>query len=622
VRTLLHLTLFLFLSVSVCHSKQDAWWVFFVDRGPGLEDRLSERTEELRGSPSWLRRAEAGVSTALPSDLLPWDGYLTELVSVPVSLTLRTRSRFLNAVSIDIDSRDLPRIADLPFVSHVRPVAASTFRCPELTPIDGTYQGVSDLQLRQIGLDMLNSRGWTGKGIVVGVLDSGFNLEHEVFESTEVIAMYDFVDDDPDPSQQSGDPPGQSDHGTAVLSIMGGYVQDQFVGGVPDAGFILAKTEDTSDEYQAEEDYWVAGLEWVESNGADLVNSSLGYIDWYQYPDLDGNTAVTTIAADAAAARGMVVYNSIGNEGPQQGTLIAPADGDSVFAAGAVDAQGYVTDFSSRGPTADGRFKPDGCALGQSVALAYQGTSGYSQGNGTSFSSPLIASAAAAVAGAHPEWGMNRVMEILRITASQWEYPDNEMGYGIIDAYAALRYCSVTGIIRSSCTFQPLQDYPVQIVMEDTVLQTSSNDKGWFAVCPGELGGFSILQASGSGNVIPVSGTLDTAGVEVDVYVDQQAASAEPSVYPNPSFDGVYVGFDVTEGPVDAELTVYDITLQEIYHEERTGIGPGSFRAPLPGEAFHWDGKTEDGQRSASGIYIAVLRIGDDAELLKFSIVR
>ena len=618
----IHLILLSSILISISSIPSGAWWVFFSDRGPDLDYRLEARSSELMNAPSYGRRIAIGLLEADELDLEPWSGYVEQVADLPFCAEVRTESRYLNAVSINTEGGSFEDILALPFVDHIRRVSSSTFRTPEFHAHPGNSTGVTAAQLAQIGLDELHCRGWTGEGVVVGVLDSGFNLTHDVFSNIAVLLMYDFVDDDDDPSQQIGDPPGQSDHGTAVLSILGGYVEDEFSGGIPDASFILAKTEDISDEYQAEEDYWVEGLEWVELNGGDIVSSSLAYIDWYTYSDLDGNTAVTTIAADAAASRGMVVFNAIGNSGPEPGTLMAPSDGDSVFAVGAVDAGGGVTQFSSRGPTFDGRIKPDACALGDNVSLAFQGTSGFSQGDGTSFAAPLVSSAAAALSGAHPEWSMIEIMEILRLTASLSNSPDNSAGHGIINAFAALKYHSVTGSVRSSLTGEYLQAYPLTLIMGNSLYLIETNQSGWFAFYPGKLGEFSFVDGGGSGYLIPVTGTLSAEGVEIEVFVDQTLCAAAPSIYPNPSTEGIYIGFDLTDGPVDAELTVFDLTGRLIYKSERRGIGPGSFRAPIPGEAFHWDGTCDDGSPASSGVYIVFLRTGENVDLLKCSLVR
>ena len=598
------------------------WWIFFTDRGPDIENRLTLKSLELIDSPSFDRRISAGLFEADELDLDPWTDYVENVALLLPSGSVRITSRYLNAVSACIAVDDLDRIQNLPFVDRVSPVSISTFQPPVYHSITGKITGLTSFQLSQIHLDDLHERGWTGQGVVIGMLDSGFNLTHTVFQQIDVILQYDFINDDSDPSQQPEDPPGQSDHGTAVLSLLGGYCKDTFSGGVPNASFILAKTEDISDEYQAEEDYWIQGLEWIEENGAELVSNSLGYIDWYTYADMDGNTAVTTIAADAAASRGMPVFSAVGNRGPDSGSLIAPADGDSVFAVGAVDVMGDVTQFSSRGPTYDGRIKPSACALGENVVLAYVGETEYSFSNGTSFATPLAASAAGAIHQAHPEWSMMEIIDVLEITALNADSPDNDTGYGILNAYSALKYRSLTGSVRLSYSGAFLPYHPLTIKMGDSIYTIETNQSGWFAFCPGELGLFSISDAGGEGSVIPVSGTLGEEGVEIQVFVDQTPGSEGPSVYPNPSTGNIYVGFDMMNGPSDVSMTVYDLLGQTIHSSIRTAIGPGSFRAPLPEEAFFWDGLDGNGEPAASGIYIILLRVGENTHLIKFALAR
>lgn len=598
------------------------WWVYFTDRGPDLLNRLTLKSLELIDSPSFDRRISAGLYEADELDLDPWTDYVENVASLLPSGSVRTTSRYLNAVSVFIEADDIDRIQNLPFVDRVSPVSISTFQPPVFYPIMGTASGLTSFQLSQIHLDDLHERGWTGQDVVIGVLDSGFNLTHTVFQQINVILQYDFINDDSDPSQQSEDPPGQSDHGTAVLSLLGGYRKDIFSGGAPDASFILAKTEDISDEYQAEEDYWIQGLEWVEENGADLVSNSLGYIEWYTYADMDGNTAATTIAADAAASRGMPVFSAIGNRGPDTGSLIAPADGDSVFAVGAVDVMGDVTQFSSRGPTYDGRIKPSACALGENVVLAYVGENEYSFSNGTSFATPLVASAAGAIHQAHPEWSIMEIIDILEITSLNANSPDNDTGYGILNAFSALKYRSLTGSVRLSYSGAFLPYYPLTINMGDSIYSIQTNQSGWFAFCPGELGLFYISDGGGEGSVIPLSGTLEETGVEIQLFVDQITGYESPSVYPNPSIGDIYVGFDMMNGPNDVSMTVYDLLGHTIHSSIRTALGPGSFRAPLPGEAFFWDGLDDNGEPASSGIYIVLLKVGETTHLIKFALAR
>ena len=217
---------------------------------------------------------------------------------------------------------------------------------------------------------------------------------------------------------------------------------------------------------------------------------------------------------------------------------------------------------------------------------------------------------------------MIEIMEILRSTSSQSNSPDNSMGYGIINTFAALKYHSVTGSVRSSQSGEYMPEYPLALIMGDSIYVIETNLSGWFAFCPGQLGEFILSDGGGSGSAIPVTGTLCAAGVEMEVFVDQTLCAAAPSVYPNPSTEGVYIGFDLMNGPVDVELSVFDLTGHLIYKSVRSGIGPGSFRAPLPNEAFHWDGTCTDGSLASSGVYIVLLRTGSAENLLKCSLVR
>lgn len=611
----------LFLLATPCPALEPSvWWVFLSDRGPNVQSRLRAAEDGLRTLPSWERRASVGLCNADPLDLPPWEGYVDALREA--GCTVRVRSRLLNAVSVHLHRADPRYLESLPFVREVRPVGRSV---PPIPPDGGVPRPLqlSNAQLGLVNLDDVHSRGWTGEGVTVGILDSGFDLVHPAFSDVSVLDQWDFLEGDPDPSQQPGDPPGQSEHGTAVLSLLGGYQEGVFHGGAPDAEFLLAKTEDTSDEYPQEEDLWVEGLEWLEQGGAWIVSNSLGYIDWYGYQDLDGNTAVTTVAADLAASRGLMVFSAIGNRGPSSGTLIAPADGDSVFSVGAVNSLSQIADFSSRGPTSDGRTKPEACGLGVSAVVVSGTGTGYRSGSGTSFATPLASSCALTLLQAHPEWNVFDCTEALKATAGRSGNPDCSYGWGVLDVLAALRYESVTGVARWSDSGSGAAGYPLSVQVADTQTVVTTNDLGWFAVDPGVLGDFVVSGAGGPGNVLEVAGALTGEGVEVEVFIDPEGPVGDPTVYPNPSLGDVYVGFDVDQGPVDVSLEIFDLGGQLLYNVVRSDLPEGVYRAPIPGEAFRWNTLDRSGNPVASGIYIAVLRKeGDQVSAIKFSIVR
>jgi subtilisin family serine protease len=228
------------------------------------------------------------------------------------------------------------------------------------------------------------------------------------------------------------------------------------VGVAYDADFLLAKTEIMGSETQIEEDNWVAGIEWGEYLGADIVTSSLGYNDWYTWEDMDGHTAECTIVAAFAARLGLIVVNAVGNEyhDRPRPTLIAPSDGDSVIAVGAVTSTGEIVNFSSNGPTFDGRIKPDLCALGSDDRVAVH-SGGYGKSSGTSFATPLVAGTCALLLQAHPDWHYGDVYHALIGTATKAASPGNIYGYGIVRAYQALNFESDTGRIISGVIAAP-----------------------------------------------------------------------------------------------------------------------------------------------------------------------
>jgi subtilisin family serine protease len=355
---------------------------------------------------------------------------------------------------VDATAAEVDALAALPFVARVDLVASGR-RGPEPASRPAARAAASKARARalpeygpslgqvaQIGVPELHALGLTGDGVVVAVLDAGFdNLTHEAFASMKIAAQYDFVNGDLDVGNASDR--GEGSHGTSTLSVLGGFADGMLVGPAYGATFLLAKTEDTTRETPVEEDHWAAAAEWAEAAGADVISSSLGYLDYdagfrsYPASQLDGDTAVSTRAADLAAERGVVVVNSAGNDGfdASHNTLGAPADGQGVVAVAAVDAAGARTSFSSVGPSADGRIKPDVAAQGQAVLAAASGTPrAYRYVNGTSFSCPLTAGVAALLLQAHPDATAAQVRDALRASGSQAARPDNLLGYGIVSA--------------------------------------------------------------------------------------------------------------------------------------------------------------------------------------------
>jgi subtilisin family serine protease len=306
--------------------------------------------------------------------------------------------------------------------------------------------GPSFGQLEMLNVPAVHQQGYSGRGVLVLVLDTGFYKNHEAIHPNRIVGEYDFVSNDRNTHNETAeeDSLGHHIHGTQVYSTLGGYGPGKLIGPAYECSFLLAKTEITEYDSIIEEDHFVAALEWGESRGADIISSSVGYLDWYQPDALDGNTAITTRAVRWATRMGMVAVIAVGNERRNTswgGNVVVPADADSIISVGAVTTDGSIAMFSSHGPTFDGRIKPELVAQGMLVTCAAaRDSAAYTVSNGTSYSAPLVAGSAALLLEAHPNWGPMDVRGALLATASQAGNPNNDYGWGIPDVLAALNY--------------------------------------------------------------------------------------------------------------------------------------------------------------------------------------
>ncbi len=300
-------------------------------------------------------------------------------------------------------------------------------------------------QAEMLKVNVLHNLGYTGKGMTIAVLDAGFYHADSlpafdsIMTNKQVLGVKDMVERD-------GEVYGDDTHGMMVLSCIAGNIPGELVGTAPDADFYLIRTEDARSETITEEYYWVAGAEYADSLGVDMIHTSLGYANFddglfsHTYQEMNGDVAPISVAADIASAKGILVVTSAGNEGNDPWHYIsAPADADNVLSVGAVTGVGMVSGFSSRGPSADGRIKPD--ALAQGSFAKVSGRNGeITFSFGTSFSGPILAGAVACLWQANPEFTNAEIIDAVRRTASRALKPNEDTGYGIANMALADAY--------------------------------------------------------------------------------------------------------------------------------------------------------------------------------------
>lgn len=454
------ITLFLFFQtitlILFSQTAPNKYWIQFTDKN---NTSYSISSPEVFLSQKALDRRQKQNIPILLNDLPITPMYIDSIEKLGAKVLLK--SKWFNAITIMaldsnvIDSVLLDTINKLSFVQKIDSVAYMKFKngykesSNKLTDFtveaEGASYGLAYTQVAMVKGQLIHQLGYRGEGMTIAVLDNGF--ANVMADSTAISAFdslrlqgrlkgsWDFIDGDSNVYHAGS-------HGTNVLSVMAGNLPKQFLGTAPRADYWLFRTEAPS-EYRIEEDNWIAAAEFADSVGVDVINSSLGYNTFdassmdYSLAEMDGNTARITIGADIAASKGILVVNSAGNEGGNSwGKIIAPSDGDSVFSIGAVNAAGQYASFSSKGPTADGRIKPNVVAQGAGTVLI--SSSGFiTASNGTSFSSPLIAGMVACLWQAHPEKSNMEIIDAIQQSASQYTNPDNLLGYGIPDFYCA-----------------------------------------------------------------------------------------------------------------------------------------------------------------------------------------
>ncbi|WP_298427173.1 S8 family serine peptidase [uncultured Kordia sp.] len=439
--------LVLFLASSYSFAQTQHAWVYFIDKADVVNSLANPTT--ILTQKAIDRKTNHGV-TIDERDVPVNESYISQ-IKTQIGITVKAKSKWFNCIHVLGTQTDIDALLSLSFVDEIvyADRSLNTMNRPATTAnVERTVEKFETLvmynygnganQSEMIKIDKLHELDYTGEGITVAVMDSGFpNVNtlaafQRLRDNGDLLNGYDFVDRTADIYAYTG-----NTHGTTVLSDMAAHVDGQFVGTAPDASYYLFRTEDAGSETPLEESNWVEAAERADSLGVDVLNTSLGYNRFddsrydYTIADMNGNTAFITKGANVAVEKGLLVVNSAGNSGNDGtwGIITAPADGNG-FTIGAVDGSGNYAPFSSRGRTPNIPVKPDVVAQG-SAAYVVSAAGNVTTSNGTSFSSPIIAGAMACLVQAFPDKTNVELMQIVRESSSIYANPTIQLGYGI-----------------------------------------------------------------------------------------------------------------------------------------------------------------------------------------------
>jgi hypothetical protein len=446
------LLLLFFISTYFAFSQSEDAWVYLTDKADvqnSINNPITILTQRAID-----RKSRHGVVID-ERDVPVNESYISALKSQS-GITVMAKSKWFNAVHVRGAEADINALTSLGFVASIdfadKSLNSARFLDSknkfeiENTQVDFVY-GTTQNQVEMINADALHSLDYTGNGMLIAVLDAGFPEVNtmQTFErlrnNSNLLNGYDFIDRTTNVYAFSA-----NNHGTKVLSTMAGFIEDQLVGTAPDASYYLFRTEDVFSENPVEMSYWVEAAERADSLGVDVINSSLAYKDFdgtkydYTAAEMDGTTAFISKGANIASEKGILVVNSAGNSGPNDGGhggIWAPADAHGVLTIGAVNSSGTIASFSSRGSAFQTVQKPDVVAQGQAAYVVNE-FDAIVTNNGTSFSSPITAGGVTSLWQALPNATNVEIMNYVRQSADRYLTPDDNYGYGIPDLQLAL----------------------------------------------------------------------------------------------------------------------------------------------------------------------------------------
>lgn len=459
------------------------YWVQFKDK-VGTPYTIDHPEAFL--SPKAIERREQFRIPITEQDLPVTPSYIQKVLSLDSGMVLLTRSKWLNGITVYSEKEQIiDEIRKLDFVQFVErtipmkePEVLNSdiyhFYNPESPIMEPTIPndidyGLSYGQLKINNIHWLHRMGYNGSGIRMMLLDGGFH-NIDTIRHFEFLRQQNRLQGARHFAVPQANPFRSGSHGTMVLSCIASYIPGELVGSAPGVTVWLLQTEDGRSEHKVEEDNWVAGVEFADSIGCQVINSSLGYTKFDDstqvrtYQDLNGKVSRASIAASFVASKGMILCNSAGNEGAKEWRFIGcPADAPDIITVGGVNVHGKRASFSSYGPTADGRIKPDAVAVGRETYVANpRGVS--LRGDGTSFSSPLMSGMIACLWQAFPYKNAFEIMDAVRKSGDRAAAPDSSLGYGITDFLKAYNILNQKSSIQN-CSV----DFPSYVLTHNKV---------------------------------------------------------------------------------------------------------------------------------------------------------
>lgn len=452
---------------------QTKYMIYFKDKGIAASASLQKSSSfykiaEHQLTPQAIERRKQvmGEDNYITFEDIPLnENYIHQVESLGIKIA--NKLKWFNAVSAYLTDEQINRVKELSCVEKIESVRISKKRLDEnnLNDLGSNYSpkplnkissptglnyGLSLTQNALSDIPTVHDLGINGNNVIIGILDTGFRWKtHNSLKNLIVLNEKDFIQNDVVTENQSGDASNQDAHGTAVFSIMAGFDEGNIVGPAYGAKFLLAKTEYVPTETRAEEDNYAAALEWMEAQGVQITSSSLGYTTFddptasYTYANMDGKTTIVAKAANLAFDRGVSTFTAAGNEGNYwgvgKGGIVSPGDSPNMLTVGAVDANKLVASFSSRGPTSDGRLKPEIMAMGVSDRHAVAGGN-YASGNGTSYATPIAAGVAGLLKSTWTHLTNAQIRKTFIECGDKTTTPDNNYGYGLISAKRVISY--------------------------------------------------------------------------------------------------------------------------------------------------------------------------------------